>query len=529
MELWFDLRWDQSTDSASDFGQRLLRFADLTTTVRRPGALAVLLWGTRYDAVVMVEDELPKSGKQAAALLVGAFARARRRRVETPAGSEELRWPRFIARAVAAMALAVPRELWRSRMLTRRAARIAERRVALPRYVSRTDRLIYLRGEPRWRSGGAFIGGAATHTAGVVNAFVATGLDTRVYACQEPPGLDAPVTKLSPRRLYHFDPWLTLVELSEDFVRAAERESADFVYQRYALGSYAGLAIARRLGVPFVLEYNGSELWIARHWSHRNVAKRNVRLKERFERQMVGEASLNVVGSDPLRDELIAMEVDPDRILVNPNGVDVDRLAPLRDRAPREWRAKHRLPDLPTVGFVGTFGPWHGVHLLPAMIDRVHELVPEARWVIIGDGLPFGEVRDAIRVRGQEDRVFMPGSLPHDAAVELLAASDVCVSPHVPNPDGSRFFGSPTKLFEYMGLGKAIVGSDLEQIADVIEHDRTGLLCTPGSVDEAATAVGALLGDESRRRRLGDAALREAREHYTWDAHVGRILEALRP
>jgi glycosyltransferase involved in cell wall biosynthesis len=169
------------------------------------------------------------------------------------------------------------------------------------------------------------------------------------------------------------------------------------------------------------------------------------------------------------------------------------------------------------------------VRLFPALIDRVHELVPGARWVIVGDGVLFDEVRDAIHDRVGRGHVLMPGSVSHDDALELLAASDVCVSPHVPNPDGSRFFFSPIKLFEYMGLGKAIVASDLEQIGEVIDDGRTGILCTPGNVSEAATAVAALLNDEGRRTKLGDAALAEAREHYTWNAHVRRILEGLKP
>ena len=82
-----------------------------------------------------------------------------------------------------------------------------------------------------------------------------------------------------------------------------------------------------------------------------------------------------------------------------------------------------------------------------------------------------------------------------ERALELLACSDVCVSPHVPNPDGTPFFGSPTKLFEYMGLGKAIVASDLDQIGEVIEHERSGLLCPPGDVDAAAAAIRRLLAD----------------------------------
>jgi glycosyltransferase involved in cell wall biosynthesis len=97
----------------------------------------------------------------------------------------------------------------------------------------------------------------------------------------------------------------------------------------------------------------------------------------------------------------------------------------------------------------------------------------------------------------------------------------------VPNPDGTRFFGSPTKLFEYMGLAKPIVASDLEQIGEVIDHERTGLLCPPGDASAAAAAVARLLGDEPLRRRLGEGALEEARTTYSWTAHARRILDAL--
>jgi glycosyltransferase involved in cell wall biosynthesis len=117
--------------------------------------------------------------------------------------------------------------------------------------------------------------------------------------------------------------------------------------------------------------------------------------------------------------------------------------------------------------------------------------------------------------------------VPHPRAVRLLACCEVCVSPHVPNPDGTAFFGSPTKLFEYMGLGRAIVASDLDQIGEVLQDDLSALLTAPGDVPAAASAVVSLLDDEQLRARLGRAALREASENYSWDAHVGRILRAL--
>jgi glycosyltransferase involved in cell wall biosynthesis len=136
-------------------------------------------------------------------------------------------------------------------------------------------------------------------------------------------------------------------------------------------------------------------------------------------------------------------------------------------------------------------------------------------------------VRSEIERRGLADRVLLTGLVERDRALELLAASDVCVSPHVGNPDGSRFFGSPTKLFEYMGLGKAIVASDLEQIGEVIEDERTGLLTPPGDAGAAARAVVRLLEDPGLRERLGAGALHEAESSYSWVAHTRRILDAL--
>src|SRR5262249_40643845 len=162
----------------------------------------------------------------------------------------------------------------------------------------------------------------------------------------------------------------------------------------------------------------------------------------------------------------------------------------------------------------------HGVKLLPELIDAV----PGARWLLIGDGGLMREVRSEIERRGLSDRTLLSGVVEHRRALELLACCDVCVSPHVPNPDGTPFFGSPTKIFEYMGLGKPIVASDLNQIGEVIEHERSGLLCPPGDVEAAAAAVRRLLDDASLRRQLGAGALERASVQYTWAAHMQRVL-----
>jgi glycosyltransferase involved in cell wall biosynthesis len=161
------------------------------------------------------------------------------------------------------------------------------------------------------------------------------------------------------------------------------------------------------------------------------------------------------------------------------------------------------------------------------MIAAIAERVPQARWLLIGAGQLHDEVTAELQRRGLMNRVTLPGVVAHEYALELLSGCDVCVSPHVPNPDGSRFFGSPTKLFEYMGLRKPIVASDLEQLGEVLVDGETGLLCPPGDAGAAAAAIERLLEDADLRERLAAAALQRAASTYSWRAHTERILEAL--
>ncbi len=473
-------------------------------------------------------DPLPLSGVQALALVLVATVRRGRFTVESPGRGRRLRRGRFVAWALCAAVRAVPLELANSARLNRHARAIAARDPRLPHHAQRTDSVLYLRTEPTLRWHGQLVGGASTHTSGVIGGFVANGLDVEVMAAERPEWTESVrFSEVRLRRVFHFFPWHTLAAHGERIVAAAADRRPDFIYQRHAVGSCAGLGLADRLDVPLVLEYNGSELWVQRHWGT-GRGLRSSQLVERLELRDLRSASLVVVVSDVLRAQLVDAGIDAARVLVAPNGVDVERLEPYRAHPPSHWRAQLGLAEAPTVGFVGSFGLWHGVRLLPAIAAAVSEAVPHARWVLIGHGGLHAEVAAGIEARGLAERVTMPGLMPHDRALELLSACDVCVSPHVPNPDGSRFFGSPTKLFEYMGLAKPIVASDLEQLGEVIDDGETGLLRPPGDARAAAEAVVALLEDPGLRRRLGDAALERASSVYSWRAHTARILDALR-
>ncbi len=526
MRLTLDLRFQGPTVEPA-LGERVVTLGEFAAMVREPALLARLLRDPGISELLVLRDDRALNGVQAGALALASLGRASRVETRSRQGVRSAGIGATRARAAAALARALPVEIGRSVRWYARARRVAATSFSLPaRPRGEARRVTYLRAEPSLRWLGAQVGGAATHTAGVINGFAAAGLEVNVFAPERPEGVrDARCVQVPPRHILQLVHWLTLVGHGQALLQAAASTPADFVYQRYALGSYAGLELARALDVPLVLEFNGSEIWTERHWGSGRVPLAGT--LGALERRNLLDASLIVVVSRPLKDQLLEMGIDPERVLVNPNGVDVDELAQARALTPSEWRSREKLPAAPTVGFVGTFGLWHGVRLLPELIERVAARLEEVRWVLVGDGPLRAEVAADIERRGLSDRVRLTGVVSHPQAVRLLACCEVCVSPHVPNPDGTAFFGSPTKLFEYMGLGRAIVASDLDQIGEVLRDGHTALLTAPGDVSAAASAVVRLLEDELLRARLGQAALGEASENYSWDAHVGRILRAL--
>jgi glycosyltransferase involved in cell wall biosynthesis len=376
---------------------------------------------------------------------------------------------------------------------------------------------------------GVQAGGSVAHVAGVANALVDRGYEVTLATAADPVGVSAATTvhRLRPPTSYGVPVEGNLYR----FGRAVPAETRSLprpslVYQRHSVGSYAGAVVSRDAGVPLVLEYNGSEVWVARNWGR---PLRYEPLALAAEEASLRHAHVVVTVSQVLAGELVARGVEPERVVWHPNGVDADRFDPagFTEEERRELRERYGIPhDAIVVTFIGTFGQWHGVDVLARMIRREAAWARAAgvRFLLVGDGLKMPEVREQLELLG--DVAVLAGLVPQADAPIHLAASDVLVSPHVPNADGSPFFGSPTKLFEYMAAGKAIVASDLEQIGDVLRDD-LAVLVTPGDSDDLARGLRELVASPARRAELGARARARVLERYTWDHHVGAVLEAL--
>jgi len=195
------------------------------------------------------------------------------------------------------------------------------------------------------------------------------------------------------------------------------------------------------------------------------------------------------------------------------NGIDVSRF---QSRSPRRTKAGSIL--LSVVNLV----PWKGMQVLLRALPAVRD--PTVRLMIAGDGPEEKVLRELSRSLGLESRVSFLGL--RDDVPELLNRADVVVHPAI--------YGEPFGLAiaEAMAAGRPVIASRVGGIPELIQHERTGLLVTPGDVEALARAIDTLNENPEYRLQLAAAARRAlieqfgvercAREHLDWCEEIFR-------
>lgn len=397
---------------------------------------------------------------------------------------------------------------------------------------------------------GTQAGGSVGHVAGIANELFKRDNRMLLMALEFPATVFSSVrfSSIAPLRYYGIPSESNHLRFNRHCVKAATQilrnEQFDFIYQRLSVANFAGVMVSRKFRLPLILEYNGSEVWVASNWGLKLAWEK---LASRIEEVCFRHAHRIIVVSQVLADELKARGVSAERIVFYPNCIDPIVFDPDRYVGDsKRIRNELGIEDGEIlVTFLGTFGAWHGAEVLAGAINRYRRNqagfgTARFRFLMVGDGLLAAQCREELAEAIESGDVIFTGIVAQAKAPAYLAASDIFVSPHVRPADGSRFFGSPTKLFEYMAMGKPIIASSLEQIEAVLEPschiaeaerlaeppaEALAVLIEPGSEDELLRALRLMGSNSAWRSAIGQRAREKALRLFTWQQHVDRILE----
>jgi glycosyltransferase involved in cell wall biosynthesis len=199
----------------------------------------------------------------------------------------------------------------------------------------------------------------------------------------------------------------------------------------------------------------------------------------------------------------------PDRVILSPPGVDVDRF---------DWEDVTSAGP-PRILYVGSIDPGRGVRVLVRAMSAIAREV-DARLVLAGSMAPkFDQaLRDGIRELGLADKIDVLGPIDHDQLPALLATATVCVVPAAADLTPNPTVVYPTKLLEYMACRCAIVAPRRDTVMQVVDNNREALLFEPGDPIDLARKVLRLLDEPALRRNLSHNAYERVRRDFTASA-----------
>jgi glycosyltransferase involved in cell wall biosynthesis len=372
--------------------------------------------------------------------------------------------------------------------------------------------------------------GQAVHIDELVAALRGRGHSVDVVA---PPGYDAAPMGAAPERLdrlkARLPKWLyETLELAYNVPalwrlwRAHRRLAPDVIYERCNLYLLAGTVLSALTGTPLLLEVNAP---LAQERA-RHGGLGLPRLAAALERLAWRRAACVLPVTGVLAAELTAAGVTARRILVVPNGIDLERFGLERFGQSADDGAAIRqrlgLDGRLVLGFTGFMRDWHGLDTVVDMLAAPG--TPAAlHLLLVGDGPARRELERQAERLGVRERVTITGSVERERVTELLGAVDIALQPR------AVAYASPLKLVEYMAAGKAIVAPDQPNIREVLDPDATALLYDPGAPATMVAAILRLAGDPALRRRLGQAARQAVVDRdLTWRHNAERIADAAR-
>jgi glycosyltransferase involved in cell wall biosynthesis len=297
-------------------------------------------------------------------------------------------------------------------------------------------------------------------------------------------------------------------------------EKPDLIYRRHTFFASEHI-LSRIFRIPNIREVNG--LLVDEVTIRKEADKFSLWILNDIERRSFQKAAKSIVVTLKLKDTLINEYKIPDnKIVVIENGANTDLFAPMDMSLVK--RSLHLSPRNSYVCFVGGLMIWHGIETLVASMPFILDEYPDARVLIVGDGIMKNElVKQSIKLN-ISDKVIFVGKVPYGKVPWYINASEVGVVCSKWDGINHKVGSSPLKFCEYLACGKPVVSTKLSG-QDILEKFDCGYIVNQDDSKGLAQALLKLLRDPLLRERMGQNGRKYVLQNRSWESISKKVAD----
>jgi glycosyltransferase involved in cell wall biosynthesis len=294
----------------------------------------------------------------------------------------------------------------------------------------------------------------------------------------------------------------------------AREKGADVIHAHWAIPTGpAAVMAARKLRVPSVITMHGGDVYVNPEQGYDFPTRWYVRPALRWTLRHAG--ALTAITED-CRQHALRAGAPAERIRLVFNGTDLRRFSPEDNGSRGDLRFGPHM-----IFACRQLFPRKGIRFLLEAGAQLKPQFPDLKIVLAGDGFERPELARLAAQLGIESDVTFLGWVPNAELPPYYRAAALSVIPSL-----EEGFGIPAA--EAMGCEVAVVASDAGGLPEVVEDGVTGLVVPRGNSAALARAIGSLLADPQKRRRMGQAGRERALRLFDWDRSAQQFEELYR-
>ncbi len=305
-----------------------------------------------------------------------------------------------------------------------------------------------------------------------------------------------------------------IILFAKEVLKVAKRIKPSIIHAHSPF--YCGLIaswVSKKLGIPSIYEIRG--VWEGSSPSLNDVTavQRVFRL---LENRAIRRSDGVVVISEHLKKEVLSRRLN-NNIFVVPNGIDTTKF--VHKEKSKQLLEKFCLNGKIVLGYIGTFSAeYEGLEYLIRALPLIIKKCPQTVLLLVGDGRLRVSLDGLAEGIGVKEKVIFSGRVSHDVISEYYSLMDICIYPRTKTVETELV--TALKPLEAMASGKAIIGSNVGGIQELISDDKTGKLFEAGNVHDLTDNCINLIQDEEKRQTLSEQAREWVTKNRDWSKIV---------